>query len=189
MSFNAKNLSYGTFCDLIPVRYTSYLNNITDSNEPTFLRRLRGEIGGQDSVRHERAIARPRKPKSSNDDEDDGPTYVDEENHEVISKSEFEALANRETSDKSEHEAVALSHIQAEQHTQLPIDSELDGPPPKEHVASIGGSSKRKVAKVFGNEDIDFAERAKADSLKNNNKSKTSKGKKIKLSFDEDAGG
>lgn len=160
----------------------------TDSNQPTFIRRLRGEIGGQDSSRHERAIARPRKLKNSNDDEDDEPTYVNEENREVISKSEFEALANRETSEKTELDGVALSHDQPEGDIRLPIVLKPEGPAPKEHVASVGGSSKRKVAKVFGNEDIGFAKRAKADSPDNKNKTKTRKGKKIKLSFDEDAG-
>jgi len=163
-------------------------NITTDSNEPTFIRRLRGEIGGQDSSRHERAIARPRKPKNFDDEEDDEPTYVDEENHEVISKSAFEALANREASDKTELEGVALSHGQIEQQIRLPVEKESDAQAPKEHVALVGGSSKRKVAKVFGNEDNNFTKRAKTDSPDNNNKSKTRKGKKIKLSFDEDAG-
>lgn len=186
MSFNAKNLSYGAWV-------TSFLsdiraNTITDCEEPAFLRRLRGEIGGQDSSRHERAIARPRKLKKPTDDEDDEPTYVDEENHEVISKSGFEALANRERSDGTEHEGIAPSHAQPEERTRFPLESNSNGPPLKEHVASVGVSSKRKIPKVFGNEDIDFAKRAKADSPDNNNELKTRKGRKIKLSFDEDAG-
>lgn len=186
MSFNAKNLSYGIWVISFPTDIRADI--IIDCEEPAFLRRLRGEIGGQDSSRHERAIARPRKLKKPTDDEDDEPTYVDEENHEVISKSEFEALANRETSDGTEHEGIALPHAQPEEHTRIPIESSSDGPPLKEHVASVGGSSKRKIPKVFGNEDIDSAKRAKADSPDNKNESKARKGKKIKLSFDEDAG-
>lgn len=123
--------------------------------------------------------------KKPADDEDDEPTYVDEENHNVISKSEFEALANRETYDGTEHEGIVLSYAQPGDHARLPIESDSDGLPLKEHVASFGGSSKRKIPKVFGNQDVDFAKPAKAD---NNNKIKTRKGKKIKLSFDEDAG-
>lgn len=113
---------------------------------------------------------------------------MDEENHEVVSKSEFEARANRETYDGTELEGIVLSHAQPGEHNRLPVESNSDGSPLKEHVASFGGSSKRKIPKVFGNQDVDFAKPAKADSPDNNNNIKRRKGKKIKLSFDEDAG-
>ncbi len=89
--FNAKNLSYGI--SFVPMfkSQTFAKQQPIESNEPSFLRKLRGEFGGTDAVRHERPIPRPRKVMTDGDDEDQ-PTYVVEESQDTLSKEEYEAL-------------------------------------------------------------------------------------------------
>ena len=186
MSFNAKNLRYGTFRELGPCSLYK-ANTATESEEPAFLRRLRGEVGGQDSARYQRAIARPRKHKNPNDHDDDEPTYVDEHNHGVMTKPQFEALVTQKGSKKTEHEGVSQSEGQSGEQAESAIETNLEGSPPKEHVAFIGGSSKRRLAKVVGDEEASSTLGAEAES-RDINKAKNRKGKKIKLSFVEDTG-
>ena len=164
------------------------INRAAESKEPAFLRRLRGEVGGQDSARHERPLARPRKPKTPNEDDDDAPTYVDEDSHDVVSKDEYEALIEKEGSIKPGCETAADTLSDADHKRQEPSASNgaSEAATPREHVATIGSSSKRRLAKVIGEEETQPGEQDEVQS-KRSQKPKAKRSKKIKLSFDEDA--
>lgn len=173
MTFNAKNLSY-------------------DRNEPAFLRRLRGEHGDGEPARHERSLARPRKHKTS--DDDDEPTYVDGNSQNTISKIDYDALMNPKKLEKEEETSASSSprsqSLQMEEHATIGNDH-LDEIPPSQLKASIGGNPKKRLAKVIGDDG------KSAHSSPNGNppaldsgsisksKKKEKKAKKIILSFDE----
>ena len=162
MAFNSKNLQY-------------------DKNEPAFLRKLRGEYGND---RQTFQAARPKRNRLAND-EDDGPTMVDEAGASV-SKEDYEAMINGK-SDESESKGVEPETVQA--------DSSKDGeasqgtPKAKQKVVDVGAGRKRKQAKVIGeqNEGSDAIEDTKEESVKQSKPTKKSK-KKVKLSFDEPEG-
>ncbi|RMJ28605.1 hypothetical protein PHISP_00565 [Aspergillus sp. HF37] len=171
MSFNAKNLSYET-------------------KDPPFLQKLRGQYGDT-SGRLERPIARPRKPKEDNDD--DEPTYVDEESNEVISKEEYNALV-RESNPEEEVQDPEQKQEQEQDKAASKTDMDevnTDQQPPtsKQKLAEIGGPKKRKQAKVVGEESAsaDKGEKpVEGGSREPKPKKKTEKKKKIKLSFDDE---
>ncbi|KAF1983221.1 hypothetical protein K402DRAFT_339027 [Aulographum hederae CBS 113979] len=152
-NFKAKNLSY-------------------EANEPAFLRRLRGGLAeGRDTDRHETSIARPKRAKDP-DGEDDLPIYVVEESNDTISKAEYEALvAKQESGSKPE----------GENGTTEPGDG-------KDGAGKRPGqnSRKRKVGKIIGGdgeEDEDQQEPKKSTTKKKSKK----KGKPgVALSFDEE---
>ncbi|KAL1863389.1 hypothetical protein Plec18167_000483 [Paecilomyces lecythidis] len=160
MSFKSKNLNY-------------------EAKEPPFLQRLKSQYGGANSGRHERPIPRPRRLQK--DDDEDAPTYVDEETNEVISKEEYEFLVRGEKGDESQDEAKdetasgpAKDADQAESET---------GAQQKQNIAEIGGPKKRKQGRVVGEEDTpESTERRQESSSSRKPKQKK---KKIKLSFDE----
>ncbi|MCJ1380021.1 hypothetical protein MMC17_003124 [Xylographa soralifera] len=167
MAFNAKNLKY-------------------ESKEPAFLRKLKNEYGGSNADRHGSQLARPRKPKD-NDDDDDEPTYVDEESNDTFTKAQYEAILMKE-------EQITLDV----QHSK-PLKSNNDGPVihepakevasetslRKELVAAIGGTGKRRIAKVVGDDGLDQSgeERSQGTTV---GKRSTKKSKKIKLSFNDE---
>ena len=162
MAFNSKNLQY-------------------DKNEPAFLRKLRGEYGND---RQTFQAARPKRNRLAND-EDDGPTMVDEAGASV-SKEDYEAMINGK-SDESESKGFEPETVQA--------DSSKDGeacqgtPKEKRKVIDIGAGRKRKQAKVVGeqNEGSEATEDTNEKSVKQSKPTKKSK-KKVKLSFDEPEG-
>lgn len=164
-----------------------------DTTLPPFLQRMhQNQSASSNDGRHERAIARPKKQRNAQDDEDDAPAYVDEETGAVLSKEEYTRLVKGDEaapgvdmpdSSNTEIETVkAGSQIRTE----------------REKVASVGASKKRKVGRVVGAVEDDD-ERAnltryprkdilkttlterKIDAVKSNKK-----GKKIKLSFNDD---
>ena len=165
-----------------------------ESKEPNFLRKLKSEFGSH-SDRHERPIARPRKPRDT--DEDDGPTYVDEDSHEVVSKTEYEAMlhagdrARPSVDDRVDGCVTIGSNGQADP---------TEGPGKvkalkKEAVAAIGGSAKRRIARVVGEEDNSYESskdavtqgKEKKDVENPNSKKKSAKrARKIKLAFEEE---
>ncbi|EXJ63382.1 uncharacterized protein A1O5_11431 [Cladophialophora psammophila CBS 110553] len=183
MAFNAKNLEY-------------------NKQEPSFLRRLRGEVGGLDG-RNNVQIARPKKDRlKTGDDEEDEPVIVDERG-ERIEKAEFERRmkGGNDTEQSAEKEAGTEAGAQAEEAKQNPEHSE------RQMVTQIGASAnakKRKVGKVVGGEDEDDRDSRvnKAPKQGNGPKEKDDKhpvakigpvapkkkGKKIKLSFDDPDG-
>ncbi|MCJ1247338.1 hypothetical protein MMC30_004552 [Trapelia coarctata] len=173
MSFNAKNLTY-------------------ESKEPSFLRKLKSEYGGNNSGRHERPLARPRKQKGADEDEDDEPTYVVDGGRDTLTKAEYDALMNPQDEAVSQAkgvrdgEATESANGSAES-TRIATDQAEDLPQPakKEVVATIGGTGKRRIAKVVGDDpegDEGKEDRKPAASAKKAAKPK----KKVKLSFDEE---
>ncbi|EDN05904.1 conserved hypothetical protein [Histoplasma mississippiense (nom. inval.)] len=133
MSFNTKHLSY-------------------EKNEPTFLRKLRSEYGDGSGVRNGRPNPRPTKKKDA--DDDDAPTYVDEENNEVISKEEYDALMRGDGDNKvakdsgtigNEDEETKSANYDGNDDAQGELQSSQAKQ--KQHFAGIGGAKKRKQAK------------------------------------------
>ena len=165
-----------------------YSNNGLESNEPAFLRKLRSEYGGADSARHERPIARPRK-HVKDDEEDDQPTFVVEGSQDTLSKAEYEALMAVASDEKHDgNEAVSGRQPGADDEKPRGSNNEIpdDTTPAKQQNASIGASNKRRFAKIVGNEDEGIAKNHNEDSARTSKKTKTKKGKKVKLSFDEE---
>lgn len=167
MSFKAKNLSY-------------------DAKEPAFLRRLKGEVSGTDSDRHDRPFARPKREKQ--EDEDDGPTYVLEDSNMALSKSEYEALLAGKT--LNEERRIQSADADEKEGLSTTIAQPADNPSnrkgdlsAKQRLTEIGkGLKKRKAVKVIGEDnDVDV----KVGNSKPVGKPKK-KAKTIKLSFDED---
>lgn len=162
------------------------LSRPTESNEPNFLRKLKGQYGGGNAVRHERPLARPKKQKA--EDEDDAPTYVVEDSHDTMTRAEYEALFDQTGPQKSD-EQQENGPNQHEDFAEKPVDREEEPTQKpanvKQHVAAIGASTKRKSAKIVG--DVD----AKANDGRGPESSavpKTMKKpkKRVKLSFDDE---
>lgn len=133
-------------------------------------------------------MARPRK-QVQQGEEDDQPTYVAEDSQDILSKAEYEALITADNADNADKEdgddlrspAKASYGIGEAGSRKDEVTREVAHV--KQQVAGIGGSTKRRLAKVIGDEEEDSG---KADSGKDSKKSKIKKGKKMKLSFDEE---
>ena len=98
-------------------------------------------------------------------------------------------MVDQKISGKSQPNDVLQFNEQTQGQAPLPDDLRLQEAPSKEHVASIGVLSKKRVAKVVGEEDVSKINESTGDgSHKTTKKPKVRKGKRIKLSFDEDAG-
>ncbi|KAJ6119947.1 hypothetical protein N7523_004227 [Penicillium sp. IBT 18751x] len=144
-----------------------------DAKEPAFLQKLRGHYGNNDG-RLERPALRPRKAKNP-DDDDDAPVYVDEESNEVISKEEYQALVGGTDSQTQEGGSKDQS---AEGDDKA---STLKEPSAKQNnLTEVGGQKKRKQAKVVGEDTLEEEAKPKASARK------SKKGKKIKLSFEDE---
>ena len=162
------------------------INPTTESKEPAFLQRLRGEYGGEGSGRHERPLARPRKLRDPNDLDDDAPTYVDEQNQDVVSKEAYETLISKGEStvpDSAESpplEATKEIVQAASADKALEQDSRT-----RNDIAAIGGSRKRRQAKVVQAEDEAIQASHMQSTEKDGKASDRRKTrKKIKLSFE-----
>ena len=165
------------------------LISILESEEPSFLRKLKSEYGGRSSVRHERPLARPRKAKRDEND-DDAPTYVDEESHDTLTKQQYEAMlksgnvpAMMKKGDVATN-AGAVGDGSAEAHESKPSSFGEVAPPKTELVAAIGTTGKRRIGKVVG-EGVGFNESRGAGTTAASPKKPVKKAKKIKLSFDD----
>lgn len=141
-------------------------------------------------------MARPKKHKIS--DDDDEPTYVDENSQNAISKADYDALMNPQKLEKEEERSA--NSPPTSQNRQLREDATSSNDHLDQEVlpsrleASIGGISKKRLAKIIGEDG------KSAQSSPNENPSviesggisklnkKEKKAKKVKLSFDEDDG-
>lgn len=165
------------------------LSGSVESNEPSFLRKLKGQYGGGGAVRHERPLARPKKPKD--EDEDDAPTYVVEESHNTMTKAEYEALLNQTAPQKRDEQREDFPN-KPEDSTENAADEEPESTQKranvKQQVASIGATTKRKSVKIISDNSVkvndDRGHESSAVPL-TTSKTKQTK-KKVKLSFDED---
>ncbi|PKY03470.1 hypothetical protein P168DRAFT_290638 [Aspergillus campestris IBT 28561] len=161
MSFKAKDLTY-------------------DSKEPAFLQRLKNQYGNS-TGRLERPAARPRLAKR--DDEDDAPTYVDEESNEVLTKEEYEALVRGDDPQKAGEATDGATPQQREEPSVGDNPTDTARATPKQNVVDVGGPRKRKQAKVVGEESSAGRDQTPPKELAST-KPKGKK-KKIKLSFDD----
>lgn len=137
-------------------------------------------------------MARPRKQVQQGEEEDQ-PTYVAEESQEILSKAEYEALVAADNADNADKEDVddmpSPEKASPSGGEAGPGKDEVtrEAALVKQQVAGIGGSTKRRLAKVIGDEEgEDGADPRKDDSRKDRKKSRMKKGKKMKLSFDEE---
>ncbi|KIY04030.1 uncharacterized protein Z520_00722 [Fonsecaea multimorphosa CBS 102226] len=181
MAFNAKNLEY-------------------NKQEPAFLRRLKGEVGGVDG-RHNVQIPRPKKDRlKTGDDDEDEPMILDERG-ERVERAEFERMV------KGEDDAQKSTEGEEAGGTGSQVEGSKGSEPlERQKVTEIGSAAnakKRKVGKVVGGEDED-GEDVEDRALKQKDGSKEKaekppaakvgpsapkkKGKKIKLSFDDPDG-
>jgi hypothetical protein len=172
MSFKAKDLSYGKPTSKVHIQYSPKL--FADDTQPAFLRRLRGELAGDGSGRHESPIARSKRLK--HDDEDDAPTYVLEDTNQSMTKAEYEAMvAGKDPEDGDV----------ATEGTEKTKDS-VNATQPKGIVEVGKATKKRKVAKVISEEKEEDRKDSKTSEKKVVKKAKK-KGKPVKLTFgDED---
>lgn len=127
-------------------------------------------------------------------EEDDQPTYVVEDSQDTLSKDEYEALVkgnedegqagcdlpNPASTAKYDDTSVESSEVK---------DASPDHPVPvTQQTAAIGISNKRRLAKVIADENEEVAEPKKRGFAQQEAKPKAKKGKKVKLSFDDDEG-
>ncbi|KAF1849367.1 uncharacterized protein K460DRAFT_281341 [Cucurbitaria berberidis CBS 394.84] len=164
MSFKAKDLHF-------------------DNSQPAFLQRLRGQLAGGDSARHEQPILRNKRMKQD-DDEDDAPTYVLEETNQSLTKEEYDALVSgkdNEEGEKSTGDGALKERV---------VEGDEK---PKDKIVEVGvNAKKRKAAKIISDENEQSKEEdgkavKKADGkvMKKTKK----KAKAVKLTFgDEEEG-
>ena len=153
---------------------------------------VRGEHGVHDPSRHERPLARPRK-QVQEEEKDEQPTYVMAGSQDTLSKAEYEALVATNDADKQDEKAVPPSteaHHGIEKAELSKDEVTREAALVKQRVAGIGSSSKRRLAKVVGEDEEkgDGSTPHKNDSRNKDNKIRAKKGKKMKLSFDAGEG-
>ncbi|KAJ9627882.1 hypothetical protein H2203_003100 [Taxawa tesnikishii (nom. ined.)] len=178
-------------------------NNLQfESNEPAFLRRLRAQNSGNDTDRHERAIARPRKPKDAASLDEDAPTYVVEDSGDTLTKAEYDALMSGNGGKAGDAETPGVTgqstSDEPEASGSLPAEEGVDDAERKKQAIMEAGkaSKKRKVAKVVGGEDDDDDDEPADEKDGNGNnapaaaskaaKKPKKKAKAIKLSFGDE---
>jgi Domain of unknown function (DUF4604) len=150
-----------------------------EADEPAFLRRLRGQVTGndpdRDPDRHIMPVALPKKPKQ--EDQDDAPTYVLEGSDATISKEEYATLTGSKSSDQPDEKDVMVKSKQES------AESNTDAPRTKQKLTDVGiVSKKRKAIKVVGDDVKDEPSVDRSSTAKKPKK----KANAIKLSFGED---
>ena len=173
-AFNAKNLEY-------------------NRQEPSFLRKLKAEHGGD---RSNVQFARPKKDrlKTGHGDEDE-PTIVDEHGH-SLGKGEFEEMLKKEKEGAKEEKEGEHGQGEVNGSDERREDLQQESFREKQQVAEIGTSKRRKAVKVVADETA--TEKKERDNKweKDEPKSKEAqkkpaarttkkKTKKVKLSFDD----
>ena len=139
-------------------------------------------------------MARLRK-QVSEGEQDEEPTYVVEDSQDTLSKAEFEALISTNDDDDKQKENTKPLCTKISRGIEG-AEAKRDGVTGeaalvKQQVASIGCSTKRKLAKIVGDEEEQEQEQERAAALRKNDsrkldtKRRAKKGKKMKLSFDE----
>lgn len=148
---------------------------------------MRGETSGVDSPRPERFSQRPRKPKNKDDEDDDAPTYVDEETNDTVTKEDYEALLKgSEDKPEGDGDGDAASGEPKEPAASSEKANIADAPKAQEKIAEIGGQKRKKQARVVGGDDDVAAEDDEAPRKDNSSSRRPkAKKKKMKLSFDE----
>ncbi|KAL1798278.1 hypothetical protein ACET3X_002315 [Alternaria dauci] len=153
-----------------------------DNSQPAFLQRLRGQLTSGDTARHEHPIARNKRMKKD-DDEDDAPTYVMEETNQSLSKEEYDALVSGK--DGKEEEETAADEVGKKKDGDSTSQS-------KDKIAEVGANGKkRKAGKIIG-EDQGESKEDEETGVKKPDAKPAKKPKKktkaVKLTFGEDEG-
>ena len=140
-------------------------------------------------TRHERPLARPKTQHRGG--KEDEPTYVDEDGHSTLSKSQFDALMSSGQA-QAEKPSKKPSETQNDMQIENVVVPNPGKPPMAEHemkaqkTAKIGTSVKRRLPKVV----MDNAELVKGEDVMSpastSEKKLSKKQKKMKLSFDEE---
>lgn len=139
-------------------------------------------------------MARPRK-QAREGEEDDQPTYVVEDSQDTLSKAEYEALVAADNADKDDENKMPMSakvRPGIQEAEPKKDKATREAALVKQQVAGIGGTTKRRLAKVVcdeeedDDEDEDQVAPGKSDSGKNSKKTREKKRKRMKLSFDEE---
>ncbi|KAG9194251.1 hypothetical protein G6011_04286 [Alternaria panax] len=154
-----------------------------DNSQPAFLQRLRGQLTSGDTARHEQPIARNKRMKKD-DDEDDAPTYVMEETNHSLSKEEYDALVSGK--DGKDEVETATNEVGKKKDSGSESQS-------KDRIAEVGANAKkRKAAKIIGDDRKESNERGEPAVKKSDTKAvkkPKKKAKAVKLTFgDEDEG-
>lgn len=168
---------------LLPLPQASPLIPAQDAKEPAFLQRLKGQYGNASGGLERPISQRPRRVRDDN--EDDGPTYVDAESNEVITKEDYEAMVNGGGNQESEQPENGEMDKDAAAE-EAGKSKKMEGSSSKQNMAEIGGPRKRKQAKVVGEEDEIQDPKSEPVRPKDPGPRKPKqKKKKIKLSFEE----
>lgn len=152
---------------------------------------MRGESGGVDSVRQERFSQRPRKPKNKDDEDDDAPTYVDEETNDTITREDYEELLKGsedkpETTGAEGDAETGSGESKEASANSAQANNTADAPKVQEKMAEIGGQKRKKQARVIGGDEDEVAAEDEAPRKDSSTSRKPkAKKKKVKLSFDE----
>jgi hypothetical protein len=138
-------------------------------------------LASGDSDRHERPVARNKRMKKD-DDEDDAPTYVMEETNQSLTKEEYAAFVSGKDAEGEK------SAVEEAKEKTLGNDAK-----PKDKIAEVGANArKRKAAKVIS-EDHEQSKVSEEKVIKKTDtkpvKKPKKKAKAVKLTFgDEDEG-
>lgn len=178
MNFNAKNLTY-------------------EKKEPTFLRRLRQQSGRGDPARQEHPLGRQQRPKRlqiGGEDDEDGPTYVDEDTNEVVSRDEYQARLDdelgsvKQAADDATAGDADLGVKEGELEKADVPENEVEEV--VERVADIGNRQRKRAAKVIASDADDAGKPTRPDELQHaaskKSESKSRKKRRIQLSFDDE---
>lgn len=157
-----------------------------ESKEPNFLRKLRSEHGSSD--RHERQLARPKKQLIEKDD--DQPSYVLEGSYYTMTKEEHDALVSGAPDEDRRDKDIDIFK-KTNGPTGENLDEQVASTPEleqqqTENIAVVGGTNKRRVAKVVCPDDErdEHGQKAIASEVRKNFKAK--KNKRVRLSFDDE---
>ena len=172
-----------TVCTSNCVRLVILTRHI-ESNEPNFLRKLKSQYGGIDSAHRNRPLERPRKHKEM--DDEDEPTYVDEDNGDTISRAEYSALLTR--NNEPSHQATPEKTSDERSKNECPAEeadlASSTNSQNRQQLAAIGSADKKRRAKVIGDgSEKDDNQPEKAIPARDQKPRK--KRKKVKLSFDD----
>ena len=157
-----------------------------ESTLPPFLQRLHAQNSGRgDQDRHEREIARPKRVQK--DDEDDGPTVVDESG-ETVSKEDWEKMSRTEAGVEDGGNVTGDLSGNGDPVASGALPSEgAEGPKSTRKLTDGTSVKKRKAAKVVGEEDATQETAGSESPVKENSRPKKArkKAKPIKLAFDD----
>ena len=145
-------------------------------------------------MRHGHPQIRPKRLKNG-DDDDDEPTYVDEESHDTISKADYQAMVGKAAAvgdpeanvDPEGNEKAPGNNAELDAHTE---QGQLVTS--KDKLIDVGARKKRKPVKVVGADlpltDTETSDLVASEPGEHTNPRFTAprtKRKKMKLSFDD----